>query len=126
MGDDSDDLDRSAILARRQRFIAMALSGLAVSCGEAGPVPCLDVGPVSTSSGPGDGTTATTTGDDSTSTSGSTMGTGESRGASSDTGGDAADTSSGDGGATTGGSDTGGSDSTGRPMPCLGVLPDDV
>ena len=29
MGADDDDLDRTAILARRQRFIALALSGLA-------------------------------------------------------------------------------------------------
>jgi len=31
MGADDDDLDRAAILARRQRFIALALSGLATA-----------------------------------------------------------------------------------------------
>jgi hypothetical protein len=41
-----DDLDRAAILARRQRFIALALSGLSASCGEtSGPQVCLSIGP---------------------------------------------------------------------------------
>lgn len=42
----TDDPDRAAILARRQRFVAIALSGLAtggVACTK--PQPCLDVGP---------------------------------------------------------------------------------
>jgi hypothetical protein len=50
--DDRSDPDRAAILARRQRFIALALSGLSASCGKNGgsPTPCLDVGPAETSS----------------------------------------------------------------------------
>ena len=41
-----DDLDRAAILARRQRFIALALSGLSASCGKtSGPQVCLSIGP---------------------------------------------------------------------------------
>ncbi len=53
MGDDDrSDPDRAAILARRQRFIALAISGLAASCGdnEGTPMPCLDIGPSETSS----------------------------------------------------------------------------
>lgn len=56
MADDSNDPDRSAILARRQRFIALALSGLAVGCGDdsststGSPMPCLDVGQAPTES----------------------------------------------------------------------------
>lgn len=47
---DSDGTDRAAILARRQRFIALALSGLAAACGDdsgngTSPMPCLDVAP---------------------------------------------------------------------------------
>lgn len=38
------DPDRAAILARRQRFVALALSGLAASCtAKTQPQPCLDV-----------------------------------------------------------------------------------
>lgn len=41
-----DDLDRAAILARRQRFIALALSGLSASCGNtSGPQVCLSIAP---------------------------------------------------------------------------------
>jgi hypothetical protein len=41
-----DDPDRAAILARRQRFVALALSGLATSCTpRSQPQPCLDVMP---------------------------------------------------------------------------------
>jgi hypothetical protein len=47
MGDEGrDDPDRAAILARRQRFIALALSGLSASCGKtSGPQVCLSIGP---------------------------------------------------------------------------------
>ena len=44
--DDPDgDPDRAAILARRQRFIAIALSGLAgaAACDGCGPKPCLNI-----------------------------------------------------------------------------------
>jgi hypothetical protein len=41
--DDAQDPDRAAILARRKRFIAIALSGLATGAGCAQPQPCLDV-----------------------------------------------------------------------------------
>lgn len=41
-----DDPDRAAILARRQRFVALALTGLATSCTpKSQPQPCLDVAP---------------------------------------------------------------------------------
>jgi hypothetical protein len=46
MGDEHDpsDPDRAAILARRRRFIAIAISGLAASgCKKPGPEPCLKV-----------------------------------------------------------------------------------
>ncbi len=50
MSDDAappDDPDRAAILARRQHFIALALSGLATACTSKGhPQPCLDIAPV--------------------------------------------------------------------------------
>lgn len=51
MGDDDrDDPDRAAILARRQRFIAVALGGLSVACGKDGkPQPCLDIAPMTES-----------------------------------------------------------------------------
>jgi hypothetical protein len=38
-----DDSDRAAILARRQRFIAIALSGLASGAACTAPQPCLNV-----------------------------------------------------------------------------------
>lgn len=47
--DDDNDLDRKAILARRNRFIAVALTGLSTAlsgCEKKGtPQPCLDVRP---------------------------------------------------------------------------------
>lgn len=133
--DERDDLDRAAILARRQRFIALALSGLA-ACGDDGnntssPMPCLDVaaptegdasasmsGPTESDatasmSGPADGDTSasTSTGADTTSTSSGDTGDGE--------------TSSTTGGSSSGGteSDTDGDGTTGKPQPCLGVRP---
>ena len=45
-GDDSEqpDLDRAAILARRRRFIALAISGLAsTGCKPSGPEVCLSI-----------------------------------------------------------------------------------
>ena len=45
-GDDSEqaDLDRAAILARRRRFIALAISGLATTgCKPSGPEVCLSI-----------------------------------------------------------------------------------
>ncbi len=43
-GDDELDPDRAAILARRRRFIALAISGLATaSCKHPSPEPCLSV-----------------------------------------------------------------------------------
>jgi hypothetical protein len=42
----TDEADRAAILARRQRFVALALSGLAAtttSCERASARPCLDI-----------------------------------------------------------------------------------
>jgi hypothetical protein len=65
MGDEGrDDPDRAAILARRQRFIALALSGLSASCGgdkDGKPQPCLDIAPM-TESNSDDGASSTTTG----------------------------------------------------------------
>lgn len=126
---DSDALDRAAILARRQRFIALALSGLAVACGDdsgngTSPMPCLDVAP-QTESATMTGQTDTGT-DSMSSTSASTSGsTGtpmpcldvapptssgpSDESTTSSTGTDTDDT------ATDGGS----SDSTGKPQPCL-------
>jgi len=74
---DSDARDRAAILARRQRFIALALSGLAVTCGDdngngTSPMPCLDVAP-QTESATMTGQTETGT-DSMSSTSGGTSG----------------------------------------------------
>ncbi|MCA9637459.1 MAG: hypothetical protein KC420_15640, partial [Myxococcales bacterium] len=40
-----EDPDRAAILARRQRFIAIALSGLATGSACTKPQPCLNVAP---------------------------------------------------------------------------------
>lgn len=47
MADDgTDDLDRAAILARRRRFIALAISGLAATgCKRPVPEPCLSIAP---------------------------------------------------------------------------------
>ena len=71
--DERDDPDRAAILARRQRFIAMTLSGLAASCGSNGgkPQPCLDIAPMTESAD--DGVTSTSAGTDGTSTTGMPM-----------------------------------------------------
>lgn len=130
MGDDTDDLDRAAILARRQRFITLALSGLAVSCGSGGgPVPCLEVSPPatdtgSTGGGATDGETETgSTGASGTGSDGPTAGSSGGDGVSS-SGGDAADTSTtgGDSASSTGDGNEQGT--TGRPVPCLGVQPD--
>jgi hypothetical protein len=41
--DERDGLDPAAILARRQRFIALTLGGLAACGSEGTPQPCLDV-----------------------------------------------------------------------------------
>ncbi|MBX7084014.1 MAG: hypothetical protein K1X88_32700 [Nannocystaceae bacterium] len=43
--DPSDEQDRAAILARRQRFVALAIGSLAATsaCGDIGPKPCLNV-----------------------------------------------------------------------------------
>ncbi|HWB79245.1 MAG TPA: hypothetical protein VG755_29995 [Nannocystaceae bacterium] len=91
-----DDPDRAAILARRQRFITLALSGLTLGCGDDGgstssPMPCLDIGPQTESMS--DGTTD--------SMSGPVETTAESTAQSSD-----------------------GTSTTGMPMPCLDVAPD--
>jgi len=70
--DERDDPDRAAILARRQRFIAMTLSGLAASCGNGGkPQPCLDIAPMTESAD--DGMTSTSAGTDGSSTTGMPM-----------------------------------------------------
>ncbi len=104
MADDINDPDRSAILARRQRFIALAISGLAVGCGDDGttttgsPMPCLDVGPAPTESvGATEQGDATETDD--------TSGTG----GSADSGGSSATEGSG----TTGASTDSGSETSG-------------
>lgn len=109
-----DDVDRAAILARRQKFIALALSGLAASCGDDGmtgePQPCLDVGPVTTGNvepGDTDGATSTTGGNDSGDSTGGSEG---GSGSSSDSGDDTAGSTSANDGET---------GTTGRPMPCL-------
>jgi hypothetical protein len=57
---DEHDHDREAIMARRRRFIALALGGLSTSCTPGKPH--LDPTPVSTSGGP-DSTTSDETGD---------------------------------------------------------------
>jgi hypothetical protein len=42
--DEPEDPDRAAILARRRRFIALAISGLATSgCKRSAPEPCLSI-----------------------------------------------------------------------------------
>lgn len=115
--DDDPELDRAAILARRQRFIALALSGLATTCGDdsvgtsTGPMPCLS--PVTASASASD-TDPTATASATSTTSGTDTDV------TSETSGD---TSGGDASASTG-TDTdtaadSGSDSTGRPQPCL-------
>lgn len=77
--DERDAHDRAAILARRQRFIALTLGGLAACGGEGTPQPCLDVtgdpGPTTTTTSSGTNTTgdATTTFGDSSSSSGMPM-----------------------------------------------------
>lgn len=113
-----DDVDRAAILARRQKFIALALSGLAASCGDDGttgePQPCLDVGPVTTGNiepGDTDGATSTTGGND---TGDSTGGSASDSGSGSDSGSDSGDDTAGSTSANDGETGT-----TGRPMPCL-------
>ncbi|MCX4247957.1 hypothetical protein [Paraliomyxa miuraensis] len=132
MDDRTDDPDRAAILARRQRFIALALSGLAVACGDDGPsptpMPCLDVGPVTTSTAEDDGSTLGMTGQVDGSTTGGSDGSatgddGDTTAGSSE-GPSSSSASEGDAGAssTGGGSETD-EGSTGRPMPCLGVMP---
>lgn len=69
---DEDELDRAAILARRQRFIALALTSMSnvIACG-GDPQPCLDVatGVADT----GDGMTSTSAGTDSGTSTGSPM-----------------------------------------------------
>jgi hypothetical protein len=69
-----DALDRAAILARRQRFIALALSGLGAACGDGsgGPQPCLDVAP-QTESGTAEAGTSTSAADTGSSSSGTPM-----------------------------------------------------
>lgn len=124
-GDDSDARDRAAILARRQRFIALALTGLAAACGDdnASPTPCLDVAPQTESST----VTGPTEGD---ATAGSTGGQQPCLGAvpetsSSDSSGAAESTTSTgtDTGESTGTGDDSGSSSSGSPLPCLDVNP---
>jgi len=111
-----DDVDRAAILARRQKFIALALSGLAASCGDdkgAEPQPCLDVGPVTTGNvepGETDGATSTTGGDGTGDTTGDT-GSSSASGSGSSSGSDETAGSTSANGGETG--------TTGRPMPCL-------
>lgn len=128
-GDDTEARDRAAILARRQRFIALALSGLAAACGDestTSPMPCLDVAPQTESStvtGPTEtgSTTGSTSGQspclgavpDTSSSSGpleSTTSTGTDSGESTETGDTGDATSSGDDGS---------SGSSGGPLPCL-------
>ena len=99
----TEDPDRAAILARRQHFIAIALSGLTTACArpEASPEPCLSVIPASDSPNDEPAQAETTSG-------GTTSG----------------DTTSGE---TTSGETSGGSDSGGEtgapPQPCLKVAP---
>jgi hypothetical protein len=42
VGDDRDDSDRAAILGRRSRLIALALSGIGAAAGCGDPRPCLE------------------------------------------------------------------------------------
>lgn len=120
---DDDDPDRAAILARRQRFITLALSGMALGCGDDGgstssPMPCLDAPPQTESLSDSVTNTATD------SMSGPVETTAESSDATSTTGMPmpcldvAPDSSSG---TTDGTSSTTGTDgsSSGGPMPCL-------
>jgi hypothetical protein len=110
-----DDPDRAAILARRQRFIALALSGLSASCGKnnGSPQPCLDIGPAETSGtddgATDDGATSAGTGSSSTGMPMPCLDIGPTTGitvTADDTG---TDTSSG---TDSSGSDTSGTDST--------------
>jgi len=50
------DEDRASILARRARFVATAMAGLAMSatCGDSEPQPCLDAPPPTGSTGSSD------------------------------------------------------------------------
>jgi hypothetical protein len=126
MVDGDDDADRAAILARRQRFIALAISGMAAGCGDdssnsSTAMPCLDVAPQTDSVS----TTATTATD---SMSGPVDTTAETSGgttgmpmpcldvAPDSSTGTTDGTSSGDGSTST---TTGGESSSGAPMPCL-------
>jgi len=52
MSDADDELDRKAILARRRRFMAVALTGLAGTTLAATACPCLKVGPPPDDPGP--------------------------------------------------------------------------
>jgi hypothetical protein len=93
---EDDDPDRAAILARRQRFITLALSGMTLGCGDdsgntSSPMPCLDAPQTESVS---------TTQNATDSMSGPVETTAESS-------------------ATTDGTST-----TGMPMPCLDVAPD--
>lgn len=95
-----DDPDRAAILARRQRFITLALSGMTLGCGDDGsttssPMPCLDAPPQTESMSGG------TTGTATDSMSGPVETTAESTAQTSE-----------------------GTSTTGMPMPCLDVAPD--
>lgn len=117
----ADDPDRDAILARRKRFIAIALSGLTSACGDdgtgdsGGPTPCLDVA-VQTEAG-GDASVTDP------SASGQVDGDGTTGGTGAQTEGTGGTTSAETTGAQTStGTDTGeeaDSGSTGRPRPCL-------
>lgn len=73
--EDRTDPDRAAILARRQRFIALAISGLSASCGKenGSPQPCLDVAPMETSSADDGATSSEGEGSSSSGSSGMPM-----------------------------------------------------
>ncbi|MBC8072449.1 MAG: hypothetical protein IAG13_29270 [Deltaproteobacteria bacterium] len=127
-GDDSDALDRAAILARRQRFIALALTGLAASCGDdasttSSPMPCLDA-PVQTESETMTGTSeADATASGTTGMQQPCLGAMPETSSSDSTGVAESTTSTGtDTGATTDTGDGTGS-SSGAPLPCLDVNP---
>ncbi len=124
MGDDADD--REAILARRQRFIALALGGLAVACGDDGgtsPMPCLDVAPqteTSTVTGPTESGSSTDTTSGQIPCLGAVPETSSSEGTSESTSSTGTDSgeSTGTADGTTTGTGTGDESSSG-PMPCL-------
>lgn len=132
--DDGDDTARAAILARRQRFIALALSGLASACGDGktSPQPCLDVAPQTESSsvtGPTEGDTTASTGDqqpclgavpdtsssDTSGASASSSSSGTDTGATTGTEG----STTGDDSATEGSSGGEDLETSGGPLPCL-------